>query len=114
MSSTKYLDDFHILRDDFVAFQRERTNDRTAFALAETWLALVKEQAEAKSDITTASQTAKPILERSGSMEVLENTDNVSTTDEASEFVAAAVTQSLRPRKGHKKSRQGCFNCKRR
>lgn len=69
-------------------------------------LELIESSPSAESDLGSAAQSH-------GRLRPLYAADRQSTPDESSRR-AVDMKLALRSRKGHRKSRQGCFNCKRR
>jgi hypothetical protein len=141
MMDHNYLDQFRNLRDDFKQFQHESPTEDPMRTLEEIWLSpsaidlgSTNELEPRTQPSSSSNQRVNPILTPSSNSvggaearlslsEEETNSENVSATGGSAEGVnhilgeshaGLDVSHHPRPRKGHKKSRQGCYNCKRR
>lgn len=136
-----YLNQFRNLRDDFKQFQHESPNEDPMRTLEEIWIRpsvvdlestnelgrgmeppLFSSHLETLVSIPSSNSTSCPNTRPSLSDEEINlgsvlvmggHTEEVNDTS-VDKHVGNYVSQHSRPRKGHKKSRQGCYNCKRR
>jgi len=136
-----YLDDFEALRNDFRSFQQSKWIDpEMTFPADETWLskalylasgtpvAGTQPLSASNSDFgvtssftisleSPTSHSEGQYIEEQAVGRRLGNGASPPTgahNDSAQERHQVELSQNLRSRKGHKKSRQGCYNCKRR
>jgi hypothetical protein len=109
--SSKYLEEYRNLRDD--AFE---VINASPIVESQSSSTSCQRAGTPSSDFVSSSslpQAREEALSESGTQR--QNTGGV---EEGENLIEGAVevdaNRNPRPRKGHKKSRQGCFNCKRR